>query len=545
MYEENPSNQVAPCLLECVRGARVREGEILTPLPGDAPRINGPQVYGCRPDKKFVYRIPCQGRRPITFKVIGLPEGMELDAQSGVMSGRTPKKAGSHMLTFHASNPHGEVSRPFKLEVGGKLALTPPTGWSSWGGYMLDIDQQTVLKVRDVFIKEGLADVGFQFICIDDGWGRIHPKLYAGMVEGFSDSGFDRKDAIKWVQTQFRRMGDFDPASVVGPTRDKDGRPLPNGRFPDMKAMVDALHEEGIKAGIYSSPGLTTCQIQMGSWGHEAIDARQFAEWGFDFLKYDRCGIKFVVRNAQDSGGNYTLEQLWKPMVGHLRDQDRDIIYNLCQYGFYEPWNWAPKWDMQSWRIGGDLNGHTENYFKQAMRIAKDLREHSKPGQWNDPDFMYIHKIKDAENKGAPAHEIKLTTNQRYQYASLWSIICAPFFFSCDIDGIDEFTIRLMGNAEIVNVNQDELGKVAKVVRETQDQVVMTKPLVDGGMVLAVFNRSEEQETEVPVTWTELGLQGTQAVRDLWRQRDLGTPSEGMKVRLSPSGCAVLLLKHP
>ncbi len=528
-----------------IHDARVKEGEILTPLPGESPRINGPQIHGARENKAFVFRIACQGKRPIGFRVDGLPNGLELDAERGVIRGRTPANPGTYAMTFHARNSHGEDSQPFKLVIGDKLALTPPTGYSSWGGHMLDIDQATVLKVRDVFLEKGLADAGFQFISIDDGWARIDPNLYAGKVEGFKESGFDRPDAVKWVQTQFRRMGDFDPASVVGPTRDANGRPLPNDRFPDMKAMVDALHLEGIKAGIYSSPGLTTCQIQMGSWGHEAIDARQFADWGFDMLKYDRCGIKFVVNNAKDAGGEYTLEQLWKPMVGHLRAQDRDIIYNLCQYGVYEPWIWAPEWDMQTWRIGGDLNGHTDTYFKQAMRIAKDLREHSKPGQWNDPDYLYIHKIKSTENKGAPAREIDLTTNQRYQYVTLWSIVCAPFIFACDINEIDEFTTRLVGNAEILNVNQDELGLVAEVRRETEEETVMTKRLADGSQVLALFNRNPEKESVISVAWEELGLKGPQAVRDLWRQKDLGARPDGIAVRLSPSGCAVLSLRDP
>jgi alpha-galactosidase len=529
---------------ESVYDARINQGEILTPLPGDAPRINGPTIYGCRPDKEFVHRIPCQGQRPMTFSVEGLPEGLKLDAERGVIRGRTPAEKGRHEMTLRATNAHGSDARPFRLVVGDKLALTPPTGYSSWGGHMLDIDEETVLDVLDVFVNRGLADAGFQYICIDDGWGRIDPDIYAGNLEGFEDSGFHTEAARQWCLKQFRRMGDFDPASVVGKTRDEEGRPLPNHHFPDMKGMVDKIHAHGLRAGIYSSPGLVTCQIQMGSWGHESIDARQFAEWGFDFLKYDRCGIKFRVFKAKAEGEEYGLERLWQPMVRHLREQDRDVIYNLCQYGMHEPWTWAPDWDMQSWRIGGDLNGHTDSYYKQAMRIAKNLREYSKPGQWSDPDFMYIHKIKHVDNKGGPAREISLTTNQRYQFVSLWSMICAPFFFACDIHEIDEFTVRLVGNAEFVNVNQDELGEVGTVVRETEDEMVMTKPLADGSTVLAVFNRDEQKEAVVPVSWEELGLEGPQAIRDLWRHRELGNRDKGLKVRLSPSGCAVLRLKQ-
>ncbi len=530
-----------------VYDARVAEGEILTPLPGDAPTINGAGIRGVRENKHFVYRIPCQGKRPIQFKVEGLPGSMELDAERGVIRGRTPMEAGDYEMTIHAGNAHGEDSRSLKLVVGGKLALTPPTGYSSWGGHMLDINHDTVLKVLDVFVNEGLADAGFEFICIDDGWGLIDPDLYAGNVfkDKFADSGFNTEAAREWCENQFRRMGDFDPASVVGRTRDDEGRPLTNHHFPDMRGMVDALHAEGIKAGIYSSPGLTTCQIQLGSWGHEAIDARQFAEWGFDFLKYDRCGIRFRIAKARAEGGDFTIEDIWKPMIGHLREQDRDIIYNLCQYGIQQPWTWAPEWDMQSWRIGGDLNTHVHGYFDLALRIAGDLRDYSKPGQWNDPDFMYIHYIKDVDNKGGPSSEIQQNTNERYQYATLWSIVCAPYFFSTDIHKIDEFTIRLLANAEIVNVNQDELGVVAKVRRETDEEVVMTKPLADGSQVLALFSRNPDEESVISVTWEEIGIDGPQSLRDLWRHDDIGVHTEGIRVRLSPSGCAVFRMRQP
>ena len=525
--------------------ARIGEGEILTPEPAAAPRINGARVCGARPGKKFIYRIPCQGDRPMRFTARGLPDSLKLDAKEGVITGLTPTRPGEYPVTFQANNQAGEDTRPWKLVVGEKIALTPPVGYSSWGGHMLDVNDTIIRKVVDVFVHHGLADAGFQYICIDDGWGRIDPDILKGHLDRFVESGFNTEAARKWSQRQFKRMGDFDPNSVAGKMRDANGLPLPNSHFPDMKGLVDHIHSYGLKAGLYSSPGIVTCQVQMGSFGHEKIDARQFARWGFDSLKYDRCGIKFTIAKVKKAGKEYDYDAMWRAMPKYLKQQDRDIVYNLCQYGMREPWKWAPAMDMQSWRIGGDLNHNPGHYFGQAMRIAKTLRAYSKPGQWNDPDFMYIDKIKDTENKGAPAREIKLTTNERYQYVSLWSIICAPFFFSCDINAIDEFTIRLLGNCEIVNINQDALGHVAEVVREDKTQTVMIKHLADGSDILAVFNRDNQHEARIAVSWKELGIQGPRELRDVWRQKELGRFENGVTVQTSPSGCAVLLIRKP
>jgi alpha-galactosidase len=173
-----------------------------------------------------------------------------------------------------------------------------------------------------------------------------------------------------------------------------------------------------------------------------------------------------------------------------------------------------------------------------------DLREFNKPGHWNDPDFMYIHRIKDVWGMNEPSVEIPLNTNQRYQYVSLWSIICAPFFFSCDINEIDDFTIGLLTNAGIVNINQDELGHVAEVIRDTTNETVMVKNLADGSVVLAVFSRNENEETVVQVSWEEMGLGNRQHVHDVWRQQDIGRLKEGISVKLSPQGVGVFRISR-
>lgn len=507
--------------------ARIREKEILTPLPGLAPRINGPKVYGARPGKSFVYRIPCQGARPLQFDAKGLPDGLKLDVTTGIINGTVPGKKGHYPMTFTAKNANGSVARAFTLVVGDKLALTPPTGWNSWGGYMLYVSDAVMRKAADMLVKHGLADVGFQYVSIDDCWMRLSPENYAARSEA----------------TRKKHAG-FSYDGLIGAARDAQGDILPNLHFPDMKAMTDYIHGYGLKAGLYSSPGPFTCQNFAGSLGHEQQDAAQYARWGFDLLKYDQCSGGKVLERLKKEKSGFQVPDFWKPMGDAIRAQNRDILFNLCQYGQAEPWSWAPGLGMSTWRIGGDLNHNVQTYFEQALRIATILRSHSKPGQWNDPDYLYIHKIRNFKKMADPTAEIPLDTNQRYQYVTLWSMICAPFFFSCDMDAIDDFTIRLLANADVLNINQDELGEVSKVVRNKASEVVMVKKMADGSHALAVFNRNPTDEALIEVSWDELGVCCLLTIHDVWRQKEVFSVKGGFAVRLSPNGVGYFILRE-
>lgn len=506
--------------------ARIQEKEILRPEAKKSPRINGAKVAGARPGKKFIYRIPCQGQRPIKFSVDGLTGGLVLDSKNGIITGTVPTEKGEYDMVFSSTNRYGKANRSFKLVVGDKMSLTPPTGWNSWGGQMIYISDETVRKAADIFVEQGLADVGFQYIGIDDCWMKLSPELYANrrekvikMFEGFSYEG------------------------VVGKIRDSIGNIIPNEKFPDMKAMTDYVHSYGLKTGIYSSPGITTCQDYAGSLGHQQQDARQYAQWGFDLLKYDLCSGRHDLKAKQDENPEYSQSEYWKPMTEYLRQQERDILFNVCQYGREKPWTWAPELGIQSWRIGGDLNHNVNNYFKEAMRIAKDLREYSGPGHWNDPDYMYIHKVRDVLKKADPSKDISLSTNQRYQYVSLWSIICAPFFFSSDILKMDDFTIGLLTNADILNINQDELTHVAEVIRDNENETVMVKKLADGSKVLALFNRNAQKESVIRMPWSEVSEKGKLKVYDVWRQKEIGLFKDEIFVKLSPDGVGLFIVK--
>lgn len=510
--------------------SRIGQKQILTPAPAKSPRINGPKIYGVRPSRKFLYRIPCQGQRPIQFDAAGLPKGLKLDKQTGIITGTAPKDKGNYEMSFKAVNPFGAASQKFTLVVGEKIALTPPAGWNSWGGQMIAVSDKVIRKTADIFVDKGFADVGFQYIGIDDCWMRLTREMYDKRPE--------------YVRKKHRTY-DYNKYKTIGPIRDGSGNIIPNGKFPDMKAMCDYVHSKGLKTGIYSTPGPQTCQRWAGSYGHERADADQYAAWGFDLLKYDLCSGGTVKRNMMATIEGFTISDFWKPMSTYLRAQDRDILFNLCQYGVKQPWTWAPSIKIQSWRTGGDLNHHVENYFKNALRIATELRQYSKPGQWNDPDFMYIHRIKDVSDMGRPSKEIPLNTNQRYQYVTLWSIICAPFFFSCDIENIDDFTVSLLTNADVVNINQDKLGHVAQVIRDKDNETVMVKKLADKSVILAVFNRDPKTEKTIEVAWDELkqDLCCDQQLFDVWRQKEIGIYKNGISVKLSPDGVALFKLK--
>jgi alpha-galactosidase len=510
-----------------VYDARAKDWEILTPAAPAAPRINGPKIYGTGTDKHFIYRIPAEGIRPMTFTAEGLPPGLTLDSETGIISGRTPLEKGKYHIVFTATNGLGKDTRDFQLVVEGKLALTPPMGWNSWGGHMLMVDQELFQRVADIMVEKGLADVGFQFISIDDCWMKIDPELYESRRAYYD-----------------RNAPGYPFEQVVGPTRDECGNILPNSRFPDMKGMVDYIHSHGLKAGIYSGPGPLTCQNYVSSYGYEAQDARQFADWGFDLLKYDMCSFRDIMSelNTVLPEGSPDISEItiWHPMTEFLAQQDRDIQYNLCQYGRQDPWLWAPKINIQSWRIGGDLNHNVHNYFKDALRIINEYRDYSNPGHWNDPDFMYIGKIHNARRKMDPPQDIPLSSNERYQYVSLWSIISAPYFFSANMDELDDFTISLLRNADLANVNQDELGHVAEIVREDTDHIVLMKKLVDGSVVAGILNTNPENDKVFELKWEEIGMSGKRSVRDLWRQKELGIINNSISVNVSANGVALL-----
>jgi alpha-galactosidase len=326
----------------------------------------------------------------------------------------------------------------------------------------------------------------------------------------------------------------------VGPLRDEAGNIVPNKHFPDMKEMTDYIHSKGLKAGIYTSPGPFTCAGFAGSYQHEAHDARQFAEWGFDFLKHDWCSYGGIAKKDTSP----ELEKLQKPyrlMGDLLKQQRRDIVLNLCQYGMGKVWEWGAEVGGHCWRTAGDLGFELDRVFEVALANAQH-REWSKPGAWNDPDYIQIGYIGRAHGMGQP-QPCPLGPSEQYAFMSLWSLMAAPIFFSGDMGRLDEFTVNVLCNPEVIDINQDPLGQSARVVTLPEPMFAMVKDLEDGSRAVGLFNPGEF-ESEASVTWDQLDLPESLAVRDVWRHKDLGTVKNKFNTKLPPRGGVFLRLRE-
>jgi alpha-galactosidase len=283
-----------------------------------------------------------------------------------------------------------------------------------------------------------------------------------------------------------------------------------------MNGLTDYIHNNGLKAGIYTSPGTLTCGGFTGAYQHEEQDAKQFATWGFDFLKYDWCSY------GQIAGKDKSLEAYQKPyrqMGTILKSLDRDIVLNLCQYGMGDVWKWGEEIGSQCWRTSGDLGFELDKIFDVAISNSKH-GEYSKPGSWNDPDYIQIGYIGDATKMGLP-QLTPMPPAMQYAYMSLWCLMASPLVYSGDMSKLDEFTINVLCNPEVIDIDQDTLGKSGKVTMLPNNCFVMVKELADGSKAVGLFNRGKEA-IEVAADWNMLQLSGKQRVRDLWRQKDLG-----------------------
>jgi hypothetical protein len=311
-----------------------------------------------------------------------------------------------------------------------------------------------------------------------------------------------------------------------------------------MKVLADDVHRLGLKLGIYSSPGPRTCGGYLGSWEHEMQDAQTWAGWGIDYLKYDWCSYGEIA--ADNSLAEYQKPYL--KMRKCLDAVDRDIIYSLCQYGMGGVWEWGGEVGGNLWRTTGDIN----DTWASMAGIGFGQEQSSpfaKPGNWNDPDMLVVGKV----GWGPDLRETKLSPDEQYTHISLWSLLSAPLLIGCDLTQLDDFTLNLLTNDEVIAVNQDPLGKQAVKIIDEANKHVWMKKFSDGTVALGLFftgsNIPEEafswdgkpQSAKVGISWNELGLKGNQTVRDLWRQKDLGVFDMGFETEVPYHG--VLLVK--
>ncbi|MGA2867480.1 MAG: NPCBM/NEW2 domain-containing protein [Verrucomicrobiota bacterium] len=480
------------------------EAVILTPKPEQTPQINGAFVFGVRPGSPFLFTIPATGARPMLFRAENLPAGLELDASSGQITGSIEKR-GEYQVILRVYNKLGSAGRDFTIVCGDRLALTPPMGWNSWYIWENHVTDQIIRDAADAMVKSGMIDHGYMYVNIDDCW------------------------AVK--------PGSNDP-SLSGEPRDPAGKVNANKRFPDMKALTDYIHARGLKAGIYTGPGPTTRAGHVGAYQHEEADAQRFVEWGFDFLKYDWGSYGGVAKdNSREE-----LEKPYRLMGQILAKQPRDVVLNLCQYGMGKVWEWGKAVGGHSWRTAGDLGGTYEGMGTLLFQDGFDLYAHEHldryggPGGWNDPDYLLLGYLSNGKGQTAPT---PLTPNEQYSHVSLWCLLAAPLIFSGDMTRLDEFTLSLLTNDQVINVDQDPLGQPGQRVSKTDDLEVWAKPMTRGSKAVGLFNRGEFPAT-VTAKWSDLGLTGACSVWDLWRQKDLGQFKDQFQAQVPRHGVVLV-----
>ena len=294
-----------------------------------------------------------------------------------------------------------------------------------------------------------------------------------------------------------------------------------------MKGMADYIHGLGLKAGLYSSPGPWTCGGCAASWQHEQQDAQTYAKWGFDYLKYDWCSYGDIASgrgaNATNNVPRWTSAMTnaagaiypYKVMGKYLRDQNRDIVFSLCQYGDAAVWKWGGSVDGNCWRTTGDITDTWRSMSGNGFSKER-AAPYAKPGNWNDPDMLVVGQV-----GWGRLHPSRLTPDEQYTHISLWCLLSAPLLIGCDMTKFDDFTLNLLENDEVLALDQDALGKEATCVVTDGDVRVYEKELEDGGRALGFFNLGAAPASLEFNQFAQLGFTGTQHVRDLWRQSNL------------------------
>jgi len=341
-------------------------------------------------------------------------------------------------------------------------------GWSSWNHFGEHVTDADVRSAAAALIRTGMKDAGYLYVNVDDTW------------QG---------------------------------TRDARGVLHPNDRFPDMKALADYIHSKGLKFGIYSSPGAKTCAGYEGSFGHEEQDARMYAAWGVDFLKYDLCSFEDNMRKAQSEhpqdplAGVKLMIAAYQKMGDALRSSGRPMVYSLCQYGIADPWKWGAAVGASMWRTTDDID---DSYGRITMIgfSQAGLSKYAGPGHWNDPDMLEI-------GNG------KMTEEEYKAHMSLWVLLAAPLIAGNNLSQMSETDRRILANPEVIAIDQDSLGRQGERLAQSGDLDVWTKPLNGDRVAIGFFNRSWESRDAV-LDLGDIGFSDGADLRDVWERRDLG-----------------------
>ena len=483
------------------------EKYILTPPSPKIPRINSPKVFGARPGNPFLFTVVASGETPVQFSVDHLPKGLFIDKKTGIISGRVADR-GNYHTQMKAKNKYGENTKELLIKIGDTISLTPPIGWNGWNSWARDIDKEKVIASANAMVNMGLRNHGWTYINIDDAW-------------------------------QGQRSGKYHALQA-------------NEKFPAFKEMIDLIHSKGLKLGVYSTPWISSYAgyaggssnfengaypdsiknnkrafRYIGKYRFEKEDAQQMAEWGVDYLKYDwRIDLNSAER-----------------MSAALKKSGRDIIYSLSNSA---PFALVKDWARiaEVWRTGPDIRDSWLSLYVSAFTLDK-WAPYNGPGHWNDPDMMILGNV----TTGSKLHPTRLTPDEQYSHVSLFSLLAAPLLIGCPIEQLDAFTLNLLTNDEVITIDQDPLGKSARLVSEENDVQVWLKPLEDGSYAIGMFNIDGYQKTpQSYFSWgdektksyaldlAKLGLRGKYMIRDVWKQKDLGQFSGVFKTEIRHHG---------
>ena len=400
--------------------------------------------------------------------------------------------------TPEKSNESGTPPVPGAMD---NLAPTPPMGWNSWNPFGKNVSEQVIRETADAMVSSGLKDAGFNYIVIDDYWQGT-------------------RDTVTGVLN-------FNPE-----------------RFPSgIKALADYVHSKGLKFGIYSDAGTMTCGDQPGSFGYEEKDAKMFAGWGVDYLKYDYCYC-----NDYGSENNNYREAIarYKAMGDALKATGRPIVYSICEWGPRSPWLWGKEVGGHLWRISYDVgdkwdeprNEHSQIGILTAIDAMTNLERFVVPGGWNDPDMLVIGLRNSGFIKGGGCTDVEYRTQM-----SMWCMFSAPLLIGCDLNNMSEETKTILLNKDIIAIDQDPLGKQAfRVMRK--DGIEAWKKALSGNRIAVAFLNRNSTEGTVTSQFESLELdpKAEYTVYDVWKHETVKQPAGALTSKLQSHECQVFVL---
>jgi alpha-galactosidase len=382
-------------------------------------------------------------------------------------------------------------STPSARAQSGQVAQTPPMGWNSWNYFADKVDDKGVRAAADQIVATGMKDAGYIYINIDDTW-----------------------------EAQ----------------RDANGVLHTNSKFPDMKALADYVHSKGLKIGIYSGPGTKTCGGYTASLGHEEQDAKMYADWGIDYLKYDLCSFHTDVMTKQAPNDKAAQMKLmyaaYVKMAKALKATGRPIVFSLCQYGWDAPWEWAPAIGGNSWRTTDDIDPHWDRIYA-ILSQQEGLEKYAGPGHWNDPDMLEV-------GNG------KLTLAENRAHFSMWAMLAAPLLAGNDLPNMKPEIRAILTNRDVIAIDQDKLGHQGSRIYSDGEVEVWTRHLEGGAMAIAILAAGDSRYSTHPfhLSLSKLGLHGPQQGKNLWTGKDIEL-TENMPIEIGIHDVLLVRIASP